>query len=398
LETITAVSYKSVAWRDEGDIWTFDFEFGSLKKVWDSSANAFQLVDFTYTRETGEFLLNCSDEKGQFLIRFAPDSKTMADGGRIGVSRDFISLVKDIQSQPGDWIAAWKRQGLIVMNATWADNGPEYACADYMSRIGDWPALCVKTKAGAGLTHVPWNGFIENFALSGDHLFFTGGENGAVPGIWEYDMKAGTARCVVSGSAPWLEYVKMATALTGTVTNAAGEAKTYYLWPPAHISAGRKYPLIVTKQFWNWFPYDQIAANEEYFFAIVDETCVEKLPETLAKNINVDIKQVYLYESSAGTYFASQLIAEKPDLWKGAILFGPNGLPEPSDLQDKRLLLVAGMNDGNAVKRLTKYQISAAEGGFPIALTFLTDSDHMPNSVANERRRAQIFNQFLIEN
>ncbi len=397
LETLTAVSDKSVAWQDGENVWSFDFDSGLLKKVWDSGANANQLVDFTYARETRQFLLNCSDANGQFLIRFSPESKMAVDGGRIGNPLDFVSVVKDIQHQPGDWIAAWKRQGLIVMNVKWADNGPRYTCADYVRRIGDWPALCVKTKAQADLIHVPWNGFIENFALNGDHLFFTGGENGAIPGIWEYDIEAGTLRCVVSGSAPWLEYVKTATALTGTLTNAAGEAKTYYLWPPTHISSGKRYPLVITKQFWNWFPYDQIAANEGYFFAVVDETCVEKLPEILAKNINVDTKRVYLYESSAGTRFASELLANRSDLWRGAILFGPSVLPHPPLLQDKRLLLVAGMNDGDDFKRLTQYQVSAAQDGFPIALAFLNDSDHMPNSVASECRRALVFAQFLIE-
>jgi hypothetical protein len=397
METLTALSAKSVAWLDGENIETFDFDSGRVKRIWDSNQASGQLVDFTFAKDRGEFILNCSDARGQFLIRFSPDTGMMTDGGRIGIPRDFVGLIKNIKTQPPDWVAAWKRQGQIVLNVNWPPRGPGYACTEHLNRIGEWPALCVKTRTDQPLLPVPWNGFVENFATGGNRLFFTGSENGAVPGIWEYDTETEMTRCLVAGTTRRLPHIQPATSITGTVTNRSGEAKTYYLWPPAGHSEGRKHPLIVTKQFWNWFPYNQIAANEGFFFAVVDESCVEELPVMLAKRFNVDSKLVYLYESSDGTDFASQLIEQKPDLWKGAIFFGPGRVPALSALHDKRLLLVAGTDDADIVKSMTRYQMLAARAGYAITLAFLNDSGHMPNSMETERKRAELFGRFLTE-
>ena len=404
LENLTAISGKSVAWQDRGNICTFDFASSVAKKIWEADTNQYQLVDFTYSKETGEFLLNCSDEKGQFLVRFSPGSKETTDAGRIGSPQDFISIVKGINGKPEGWIGAWKRQGLIVVNVKWIDGGPRYVYEDHLSQIGGWADLRVKTEVDETPVHVPWNGFVDNFTLGGDSLFFTGSENGTIPSIWEYDMKAKTTRCIVNGSAPWLEYAKITTALVGTVTNAFGNISTYYLWQPVQISVGKKYPVIIAKEFWNWSPYNQIAANEGCYFAIGDESCVEALYNALAKNPNVDTNCVYLYASSAGTKFVCDLISEKPDLWKGVILFGPIYLPDLSYLQNKRPLVIAGRNDPFVISgltttdRLKKYQDQAAKAGIPVFLSFLKDSGHMPNSDATERIRVRRFARFLSEN
>ena len=69
----------------------------------------------------------------------------------------------------------------------------------------------------------------------------------------------------------------------------------------------------------------------------------------MTKNPNIDTNRVFLFGTSWDADFLSQIIAGKPDLWRGAILFGPGGLPGLSYLHKKKLLIIAGRNDGDAV-------------------------------------------------
>jgi len=373
LEDLTAISEHSVAWREAGAIWLLDFAGGQPQKIWEATTDT--LVGFAYDKSSGEFLLNCSHENGQFVIRFSPGSKGIADTERIGNQQhDFVSNVK------------------------WIDGGPRYAYVNWSNDRGHWPDLCIQTKPNLAPILVPWKGWIENFSLSGDHIFFTGSENGELPSIWEYDIKSKTIRCVVDSSTRESAWVKITAPLIGAVTNASGGAKTYYLWQPAQVSVGGKYPLIITKQFWNWCPYNQIAVNEGYYFAIVDESCVAALREVLAKNPNVDGKRVYLYESSTATAFASELISENPELWRGAILFSPTTLPDLSRLQNKKILVIAGNDDYGQFARLSRYQNQAAALGTSVTLFFSAGAGHIPNSVASERDRARQFARFLSAN
>jgi hypothetical protein len=376
-ETLTAISDSSVAWRVEGEIWTLDFASSSIKKIWEVTTN--QLVDFTYSKETGEFLINCSDKDGRFLIRFSPSSQWMADVGRIGYQQGSVSSVTWINGGP----------------VTWINGEPRYAYLGYEEKE---PVLCIETKLGSKPIRVPWRGSVKNYTLSGDCLFITGNADYKLPGIWEYDIKSGVSRCIVSSSTGGFVYATVTAPLIGAVTNTAGEGRSYCLWQPVHVSTGRKYPLIIAQGLWNGFPYAQVAANEGYFFAIVDKPCVMTLCEELAKNPNVDTNRAYLYASSVETTSTSEFISEKPDLWKGAILFGPGALPDLSDLDKKQLLIIAGRNDDNAVDYLTRFQDQAADTGIPITLSFLNDSEHMPNSVATERVRTRRFAKFLVEN
>ena len=396
VENLTAVSDQSVAWKEAGDVWTLNFDSGVIKKVWDSMTNQVQLVDFSYSKTAGEFLLNCYDARGQFLIRFSPATGTRRDAGRIGSEQDFVAIVKDINRQPWGWVAGWKRQGLVIVNPRWTDGGPEYAYESYLSEMGNWPALFVKPPSQTTPMRVPWNGFVENSALGTDRLFFTGAENGEMPGIWEFNFKAQTCRRLVGGSKP-SGYAQISNSRTGLVTNESGMVKTYFLWPPVKVVDGKKYPVVITKQFWNWCPYNQLAANEGYYFAVVDEVCEVAFARMFVKNPGIDARRVYLYESSGGTLFADELMAEYPDLWKGAVLFGAYGGPALSDLKGKRLLIVDGTEDGNgdAVKSLTKYQEAAIQAGVPVTIAFVKDSGHMPNSIASERARAGHFAEFL---
>ena len=374
LENFVALSDHSLAWQDADKIWIFDFTSGTPpKKIWEATTN--QLVGFAYAKSSDEFLLECSDENGRLFSRFSPSSKRSSDAGRID-----------------------NQQYDLVSNVKWNDGNPRYAYVSRLNSAEHWPDLCIQTKPNLAPIRVPWEGRGEKLTLNGDHLFFMGSENGKLPGIWEYDIKSERTRSVVFRTIPESANAKITAPLIGALTNALGNGKTYFLWPPANVSVGGKYPLIITTGFWNRLPYQQIAVNEGYYFAIVDETCVDVFCETLAKNPNVDTKRIYLYESSASTSFASESILEKPEMWKGVILFCPAGLPDATKLQGKKNLLIAGKDDEGAFSRLSKYQSQAAASGTPVTLCILPKAGHILESGASERIRAREFARFLSAN
>jgi len=380
-ENLIATSEGSVAWQEGGDIWSLDFESSSIKKIWESGTN--QLVDFTYSKEAKEFLLNGNDSKGPFCIRFDPFTKWTSSMGRVDDQPNYIASV------------------------TWINGGSGYVYVSADDK-GE-PVFCIKTKPDSVPIRASCPGLEintdgrQNYILSGDGLFFTCKMDYNFPGIWEYDIKSRTSRCIVLSSTSGFVHAKITLPLIGIVTNAAGWRMTYRLWQPVHVSTRKKYPLIITEQLWNVFPYAQIAVNEGFYFAVIDQSCVVDLYKTLAKNPNIDTNRVYFYASSVHSSFASEFVSEKPDLWKGAILFCPIALPGLPYLHNKRLLIIDGENDpiliGDlaAVDRLMGYQDQAAKNGIPVALSFLNGSGHTSNSINTERMRAQRFSKFLSE-
>jgi poly(3-hydroxybutyrate) depolymerase len=120
----------------------------------------------------------------------------------------------------------------------------------------------------------------------------------------------------------------------------------------------------------------------------------------LAKNPNIDTNRVFLSGSSAETPYLNQLVAEKPDLWKGVILLSPSELPDlsMSNMHLSSMFIVAGANDGNSLEWLTKYQDQAAAAGISVKLLFLGDAQHITRSIASERNQLQQCAEYLSGN
>jgi pimeloyl-ACP methyl ester carboxylesterase len=196
----------------------------------------------------------------------------------------------------------------------------------------------------------------------------------------------------------------------GAVTNALGKQMSYHVWEPVNVQAGEKYPLIITQTPYVWLAYPHVAAQEGYYFAMVsrpywsDKTIynwsadVMALYSMMAKNPNVDTNRVFLFGSSWDTDFLSQLVSEKPDLWKGAILINPSTLLDLSSWHNPRIFIVAGKDQASEIDRLTKYQDMAAGLGIPVKLFLQKGTEHIPRSVATERERTVQFARFLGEN
>jgi hypothetical protein len=377
---MVATSPHSVAWRQGGDVWALDFNSPTPKKIWESTTN--QLMEFTYSSETHEFLLNCSDGKERCLIRFRFNlrNKWTADAGSISNQMDSIH------------------------NVAWINNGVRYA---YLSLEQGVSVFHIKTDVNTEPIDLPWRGCIENYVLNGDHLYIEGFRTNEAPGVWDYNIHSREPNLVVSVLEHPLRYASIVGADTLVFTNSNGKQKRCLLWPPSHIAVGKKYPLIIGQQPYAWWQAcPQIAANGGCYFALVDrpswfedlenwEDEVMKVYGLMAKNPNVDTNQVFLYGMSAETSYVSNLLSEKPDLWRGAILFNPTGTPDPSAIRISSMLILDGTDDGDAIKRWTDYQNKAALEGITVKLAYVEGAQHVSHSTATEHQKSEEFARFL---
>ena len=383
LDDFTAVSASTVAWQDRGGVWLFDLASGTSQQVWAGTTN--RLVQLTHVRGTDEWLLNCRDESGQYLLRLRPQDGRTRAAGRLG--------------GPGDFIR----------HARWNGEGSSYA---FLTNDLAGSAFCVKTADRATPTVIPWRGGVRGVTLSGEQLLFAGQPDNEAPGIWTCDLKSETFKCVFSTAGEGLKHGLGRPSTTGLLTNSLGEPRCYHLWAPPSVTPGEEYPVLLAQEHNTWFPYFQMAAHRGYYVAVVDRPFshtwdgdlrhtwaedVSCLHEILAGHPNVNTNRVWLYACSRDTSGLSQLVAERPGLAKGMILFSPSALPNPAALRNQSVLIITGKADGSAAKRLAEFQDRAAQGGNAVTLLLQDGAQHMPASGTTERNRARQFARFLAE-
>jgi hypothetical protein len=383
MDNFTAVSANSIAWEDNRAIWLFDIATASAKRIWDARQD--NLMEFTYSKPAGEFLLNCRDGAGQYLLRFLPDQTNTIKAGRIGPWFDYVHK------------ALWDGQGTVFA---------------YLTNAEGVSVFCLKSGEDPSPEVVPWHGGALSLTLNGGKAYFQGNPDGQTPGIWEYDRKSQAFRLIVASSDDPLKKVTGVSPTCGTLTNSLGEQRFYHLWAPAHVVAGRKYPLLLAQELNLWVPCFQIAADNGYYVAVVDRPFshtwngmhertwtedVMGLYNVVARQPGIDSNRVYLYAISAETMHLSPLLSDKPELWKGAIMLTPLAFPNPAVVTGKRILMVDGAIDGNAMVRLPKFQDEAAREACDVTLLFQDYADHVAASGFTERTRAMQFAKFLSE-
>ncbi len=380
MDNFVAFSPDSVAWHDGNAIWLFNLDSGSSEKVWEATN---QLVEFTIARDSGGFLLNCSDDLGQYLSWFDLQDKRTVDLGRISDQQNYIR------------------------NAIWNGHGSSYA---YLTNDLAGSAFCIKTAEMTTPITITWRGGVHNLTLNGNQLFFTGNPEDQPPGIWEYDIQFKTFKCIVpSTSGPPGNRIG-SPPMCQMMTNSLGEQRFYHLWGPPHVSPNKKYPVLLAQELNYWFPCFQVAADSGYYVAVVDRPFfntwdgnpehswvedVSGLYEVAMRNPNVDTNRVYLYACSRETSFLSQLMNERPSLAKGAILFSPTGLPDASALQNKRILIVDGKLDGDASQRFSEFQDRAAQEGNNVTLLLQDNAGHISASGTTLCNQARLFAKFI---
>jgi hypothetical protein len=370
-----AISYSGAGIRQ------IDINSGIVAPLWQSPTN--RLIEFTYSSESGQYLLNCLDTDGQYLIRYNPFTGLSADAGRVA-------------NQTTDWIR----------NITWENHLPRYA---YLNEDG-LGSFEIKADAGTNLFQLPWHGGVTQYALYGDDLFVTGNPENEFPGIWHYNLKSKSLDCGPVESLARYQYSKRVPPIPALTTNSLGQEVGYYVWPPADVVPGKKHPIILTQTVNEWLPYQEAAANAGYYFVIArrsvfhndrmqnwdDDVMSVYKALTNQTNINIDTNQMYLWGRCGETDEISRLLDANPALWKGLIFFDPSGLPNLEELRQKRIFIITGREAENA-RQLLDYQTKALAMGVPVKLILQDHIGHLSMSVATERARTIWFTEFLLQ-
>jgi predicted esterase len=243
--------------------------------------------------------------------------------------------------------------------------------------------------------------------MSHNQIFVAGSLTNEPPGIWQFDSSSGTLICLYSCQEHPFKYTKYVVPVCRTATNAAGKEITYHLWEPVRSSNAKKFPLLIGRSLYSWEAYPEVVANGGDFFVNVDRPAyssgnlnpwdedVMTVYNAVLKDSNIDTNAVFLYGFSSENEGLVTLVAKKPDLWKGAILFNPVILPDLSGLHLSKILIDDGIDDASTIDRVIKYQQAAAEAGVPVTLALHKDAGHIYWSNSTKREQAQQLAEFL---
>ncbi|MGH7942046.1 MAG: hypothetical protein ACREFR_13345, partial [Limisphaerales bacterium] len=232
LENLVATSPHSVAWRQENEIWTYDFDSGAPRKIWESTTNTLERFACALN---GDLLLNCRDENGPLSIRLRKPE--------LGEKQATV-LAGTRRLDPGSNVKLSETHGQYI--------------------------FLIMQNGGENSVRFVWDGMVESYALAGKFLYFVGSYASDPPGIWRYDINAKETARVDSALNKPLKYARGILPEVGTGKNAAGGQFTYHIWAPVNVKTGKKYPLVIGQTHYMWYSYEQIAPNAQWFFAFVD--------------------------------------------------------------------------------------------------------------------------------
>ncbi len=365
IQNVTALGANAVAWQQGNTIWSCGESSPVPVKIWDSKTNF--LIQFSLSSASNKILLNYQNTKGQFLACFhlgQPDR--LEDVTRVNTNEYHVG------------------------NLTLINNGKGYA---FLSQIGTSNILFAKWDDSRDLDQFVWPDQISRFVPGQHEIFVASSLNNGPTGIWKYDLASGSADCVVPRADDNLFYNITTTAEWNHITNSSGNPLTYYLYvPPGQVSK-QKHPLIIgvdgiAPAGFAWNPNFQGFADCGYFYAYVERyqrdyfewgQDVLSVYKRLAKRPDIDTNRVYLYGVSAGTGPVSELLSQKPGLWRGAVLLSAGALPDPFQIPGKRIFVDGGGLDPGFNQRVRQFQQNAAKAGIPVTLMIFPGLDHMLN-------------------
>ncbi len=369
LPNLIGLSPHSVAWQKKQTIWTYDFVTGTMAQIWDATTN--DLTGFVVSEKSGNLLLNCQDKEGPFQIELRPPIGNF-DANIVNVTRPMPNPVQvDLDESLG-------RFNFKIKNL------PQSSPIEFT-----------------------WNGLSRYYSLGGNYLFFAGSISNDIPGIWQFDAKSKTVRAVAPVIDASLKWTKIAEPIAGIFTNKDGKIITYHAWQPIHKIQGKKYPAVIGKYINVWNPFQQIAANADWFFITIDladwdmsafASEMADLYDAISPISEIDTNKIFIIASSAQSPGVNQLFAERPDMAHGLIFYHPAGLVSLSEVHaTTSILLLSGTDDDHG--NLMKAQASAYNNGNPVKLLIQDGVQHnMNRSLDSEQELCWQFAKFLSQN
>jgi F5/8 type C domain len=388
--SLMALSEDNVAWAQEDKIWTLDGASTTPDLLLDFSARGMpdcSLQGFSYSKASGQFLLNCVNNQKLLLYRFSPNNQN-AEFQPTKLAENIQDAVW-LNSRANDrWIG---RQGTSILFGSDAHKESDST----LSRVK-----------------------VDAFTMTSDskQIFFLGTiGNEPSAGIWQYDVSKKQLHCVVPYAEHPSNFARKIEPVNDFILSDSGKY-TVYLPADFYKHRHRKYPLVLGDTDFGfamrgeygrmWAP--SIAAcnafviivNRPDWFNRIDKwgEDVTTALERFSSCLPIDTHRVYLFGVSAETTPISEFLKHSPERWRGVMLLNPTGLPDlagtSSFRQMPKLLISVGGLEG-LDERLKTYQAAALKEGMIVNLVIAPGEKHHLVGNAAQRQRTTAMLDFI---
>lgn len=349
------------------------------------------LANFSYSKETGQFLLRQTENGKDSLWRFDPQTDDLSQI----VEADAINSAQWVGKD--GWAYSSLDQGTNTM-----------MLADALN------------EQGAPLFE---HGEVNKFQAADDGsklLIFGTFSNAPVLGIWEYDLATKELRSLVSALDHPSVYAKTIIPIRSMIKLSTGESVGCIIFPPANLNPHRKYPLLIgdtviesndNGRLGTMWMANLALANCGAYVAIVNRPRgnvgvgnwgehVLGVYKTMAQNLRIDTSQVFLVSVSAETSYLGDFVINSPSIWKGIILLNPTALPDFSNsprLSRRPKILISAGNEEHEEDRFKKYQEDSLKNGVMVEYVIHSGEGHYVVGNAGHLERAQAMMHFIFE-
>jgi hypothetical protein len=345
------------------------------------------LTSFSYSKESGQFLLNCTEARRGFLWQYDPQTANLtkvAEGD-----------IEDEQwfgdGQSGYLLHDSRHGGIVLRDAFGAEED--------------------RALQGA---NVLWFG-----ASDADTMLLLGSiSNQPSAAIWQYDVASSKLKPLIPYSDEPSIYAKGVSPTNITIKTPSGENLACTIYLPLNFNPRKKYPLVIGNTVFTdpiyryqgpgWAPavancggYVVIVERRSWFKGLDDwGTNIMSAYNSLKKDLRIDTSQVYLFGSSAETAYMDQVLTNSSGLWKGLILLNPSQLPDLSKvpgLRQRPKILISAGSEEHEEDRFKKYQADALNyGGIVEYIIHPGENHHLVGNDA-QRERSRAIMHFIFE-
>lgn len=346
------------------------------------------LTSFSYSKESGQFLLNCTEGKYRSLWRYEPltaDLLYVADGGSF----------HDEQWSGDDGYAYFhgdsKQNGIVLRSSPDAEENRvlESAKIRWFKTVPDETRL----------------------------LFLGTVTNEPSASIWQYDLVSKKLLAVVPYSDYPSDYAKDIIPVHKTIKLPSGTNLVCDIFEPANVNPHKKYPLVIgDTEFYvavngvhgrQWVPC--VAAGGAYV-VIIDRKGwfngienwgdnVMTVCGSLREDLPVDSTRVFLFGSSSEVQYMWELMTNTPGLWKGIIILNTWALPDPSyprPFQQQPRILIS--NGGEIEEKyIEQFQQKALKSGLIVEYLIHQGEGHHVVGNAAQLERTRSIMRFVFE-
>ncbi len=377
---LSALSKDTIAWQKGNRIWTLNIDSNLAAILFELKTG--KLNSFSYSQETGQFLLSSTENGTDSLWQLTP-ANTSA-----------LNIVK-IASNPSIHDVAW----IAGSNGfcAYLSSDPHHSERNFLMLKPDIDSEAVKFFE---------KGNISSFTVTSDgkQLLLVGTiSNELAAGIWRYDLAVKTLHTVVPCTDQPSPYAKNVVPMHG-VLNLPGRTLDYFIYPPADFDrrAHKKYPLIIGNTLYRtldpayqnhmqgplWVPalarcgaYVVIVERAENWGNGIDQWAdnVMGVYQKLTQDPTIDIHQIFLFATGEETAYLNELSKKNPNLWAGLMQFNGATSTLSAFLPGKsapRILVAAGTFEGSE-SSLKKYQEDASRQGVAVDVVIHPDSAHV---------------------